>query len=629
MITAKLIKGGQFLDFRSDERITITATGSLVDPEHINRVYSFDFNLPQSPNTNHLLHHIHQIDSSYIDEYGVELFIEGLPFTEGSIDITEISSNNYRANFKSKNRKILDELNYDLATFAKETITFADAPSNITTIPKAETYKLQFTNLNPNAITYHHLYFGNRNWMIAIRPEQTATQAAATMAANINAFLGSRNGIPAAESDGEYLILNSWYNSRSSPANTRIYDLILKDGDNFKVVNITSYDSTVHQHYLSKIDLINRNPESDFVFPAVALPNVKDLKNFKGVINHHDLSTGSILGNIYLPEKSSWNVLVPMLKVKYLINKICERLELRPSGSWWQHQDAQELIIFNTVCLDNYVEYSSPTGKQYLNVFTNTFNPANHLPKMTAKEFLVALCGLFGISMRVKNGKLHFDKKREAYTEISRDFTKYIIPNTLKFEKKKNTGVTIKFDSDSNIIMPDTQLKAFSTKPNASEQKDYLLSLLTLPYSLTSMFYSVPNETYANVKTPQYHGKLNEVSKALLFYRGIQQHSGTLYAYATYDNKTPDNNNNLGYWSLEPSLVYQEHLKNIAELQVAANVYASFEMNIDELIAFERGDYCKIMVYTPMGLLDAVIKQMRVKTSSQALTLIELEMLMI
>ena len=636
MLAFKLLPNNQFIDLRKDASVAITVTGALLDPDHVNRTYSFDFDLSRTDRNDHELKHVHQIDAVYTDSIKSEMILAGLPFTEGELNFTDISETNYRAVFKSNNRKILDELGYEISTFAQETITIAQ-PLATADIPKAERYKLKFIGLNPDERTTHHLYFGNRNWSVdifkdyfdytygVIIPGQTVTQAAAKMATNINALLGSRRGIPAAQADGEFLILNAWYNTRSD-SYTRVNDLVLKAGDNFEVVEFITYDLAVHHHNINQIHTINTNPNADFAFPPISIPN-SGLTNFYGVINNVEVTEGKILENTLLTTKTSENILCPMMKVKYVLQKIANRLDLIPSGTWWEHPESSQLIIFNTISLDNYIEYEAPDGKRYLNTFATSFTPGNHLPKMTAKDFVNYICQNFGLKMSVKRGHLRFDFKKDAYNAIPRNFTPFIEPKTLTFSKKENLGVKVEYATDSNIVIPNDQLTTYKTK-EAADYKTYTLSMMTLPMGYDSIFQIITDRRRISVRMPIYNGKMNELPKAILFYRGIQNFTGSTlyYPYATHDNRDPSVTATLGQWSLTPTALYQNHLRNIVELEAAPTATADFRLTADELIAFERGDYTRLSAYTPRGMLDAVIKQMRVKATSKSMSTVTVEM---
>jgi hypothetical protein len=107
MLALKL-SSNQYIDIKKDASVAITVTGALLDTDHVNRTYSFDFDLSRTERNDHELKHAHQIDAAQSDAVKAEMIIAGMPFTEGVLDVTDISENNYRANFKSVNRKILD-----------------------------------------------------------------------------------------------------------------------------------------------------------------------------------------------------------------------------------------------------------------------------------------------------------------------------------------------------------------------------------------------------------------------------------------------------------------------------------------------------------------------------------------
>lgn len=112
---------------------------------------------------------------------------------------------------------------------------------------------------------------------------------------------------------------------------------------------------------------------------------------FNGVINKTD--AGNIIRNAsILLEKTKYS-LVPMLSLKWVLEKLFQLQGYTISGTFLQHNDVQKMLIFNLYTTDKTIE-----GVSYpINIHNPIITYANHLPAETLEAYCQAIIDEFGL----------------------------------------------------------------------------------------------------------------------------------------------------------------------------------------------------------------------------------------
>ncbi len=636
MIAFFLPEKKQYLDISDDTKITVTMTTPLTDPDHVSRVYTFEFTAPRNAHNDALLQHAYRIDSRFSAQGMRCECVIGTLFAAGTLSLTDAAQGGYRLNFKSDERNILDELDYDLSTFAQETVHLIDSNvqipfyneynfdilAEISTDPDgnfAETEIRILTSMGPILGLWNGLHLARKTDALQEMVDQFNLMANREVAYIVPNQQGGtlRIKIPVDPITGKELFQ---------------FDYI--GFSQVQFLGFSTFFRFMNAKIVEKIDIINRDAASDFCFPTIFAPDFMDASNVEYFrsINNVD-SVGNMLGNpLSTLSGNCINSYVPMLKVRYVLKKIAKRLNLTLGGDWYNEPDAQKLIIFNAKTIDKFGEINlyDGTGKKnvphFCNFTNHTFTPGNHLPKITARAFLQQICHDLGIYIEVKNGMILLNRKLDLLRMMSKNMTKSIIANTINFAPRLDEGLKIAYIFDEKTIVPNGQLTATIINGSAKVQKNYILECGTLPMTTESEFFG------SSRKTPHFFGKANDDGTALLFYRGVQQNarSAVFYPYATHDDTRHDGTV-LGAWSLNPSGpkgLYNLHLKGIAELTVANEGEAVIGGETADITIREQ-HYGRIFAYTPNGHFEGIPKQIRLRFAKRGLDSVTMNFLVL
>lgn len=599
--------GNKYLDLDEATNIAIQTTSPLLDTDSVGRAFTFDFELPNTPGNISVLRHPNRLEKfiQVAEKSAIEL--EKLPYLKGVLNVVSVQKK-IRVQFAYSARNIFDELGYELSTFAQETVNlYTTGP----VVGMSPSWSLTMqTNLFvdgvPNVVSIkindHRFSVTAYNWN------------AATQNTNLNAeFQSLVDAINTHFGQTIAVYQSSW--PRIWIAHNEVLDFVVEN----KISVTPQYSVAEYEQKRIEIAVNALMTASDtFVFPQIYLPNYyTDNLSFKffPVCNQGSMTT--ILNNQWSTDnKSFWNSLAPGVKLSYILGKIATRLGLELGGDWWAEDEAKRIFFWNGLTLDEVIEEDTltyPPTKRYLNRFKKSFTVGDFLPKMTAKELLQALSLQFGVYCKVQSGKLLLNKKKSLYGQKSRNWTPYLIPETLRFGLFSGKGVKLAYNFDKEAVIPVDQLQPLSIGDGATA---YTMDILTLP---------IENFVY---RVPKYWGKENTIITAWLFDRSNVDTN----RYATCDNKDMTGAVIDGAWSLElggANGVYQQHLKAIVELINAPECSASFDLSSEQLAALERGDFVRVHAHTPEGTLRAVIKSMKLKPNVRSIGFAEVEMLRI
>lgn len=630
MIAFFLPKFKRYLELDTETKITITATTPLTDIEHLSRVYTFDFSVPVNPNNDAALRHVHRIDSRFgAQDLACECQVGGV-FVVGKLSVVDVSTA-YRISFVSESRDILSELDYDISTFAQETITLLPTGA---TVQNANTYTFELfgdlsvsdTHYACRLVTTEGVIF-LADWSGSI----DTTSVLDELADKINVFFAV--AIVATVANNILTVNVPVVDGKEA------FEWDYAAFTHVRLLNsITGYQVN-NGLIATRINEINRDTNADFCFPTVYAPNFyENNEQFYKRVNNADIE-GKMFQNIFSETKDNCiNTFVPMFKVDYILKKIATRLKLVLGGTWYSEADAKKLIIFNTKNLDKWGEqgfwtriYASPlvTGfedkliPKYINYCNHEVKPSDHLPKMTARTFLQTLCHDFGIYIEVEGGVLKLNKKRDLIDLLAKNRTAEIISNSLRFEPRKDENLKIGYNFGTETIVPTGQLTPVILNPTAKIEKKYEL-FGTLPMSESEQDFTIR-------RMPHYFGVANSDQLGFLFYRGIVANNTAtaIYPYATHDNLDP-NLQEIGDWSLSPSGekgLYEIALKGIAELELSQELELELNPALADIVL--GNNYGRLFAYSPFGQFEAVPKQIRLRFANRNLDSVSMTLLIL
>lgn len=603
--------GKQYLDLDAKTSLSIQATTPLTDTDNVGRAFSYDFDLPDSPTNIAILGHPNRLEKAPQKNEEAKILLENLPYLKGKLSIMEVKKT-IKTVFKNQDRNILDELDYDLSTFAQETINlYTNGPVDMVLTWSISVIR---QNLIENQTNTCSIVINGQKFTVIVTDwrdfnhfydwEPIYTQ----LANEINTFIGQNIAT---------------YQSSPAPSVAITYNQLLEMTE---AKDMTSnYPFSLYEfekkRIVAGIQALIENPDASFIFPMIHTPLAyPDNTEFKGNPYLNRQYQNLIVQNEWTNDKADFqNAFAPGVRLQYILQKIATRLKLTLDGDWWAEIEAKRLFFWTANTLDEFVEedtpLSNPVEKRYLNRSKKSFTPGDFLPKMTAKDLFQKLSKTFGIYYKVEGKRLCLNKKQSLYKPKSHDWTPFLIPESLRFEPYSNQGLLLKYSFPTEATIPSDQLQPLQIG-DADNSITYELDFVTLPM-VSSFSYRVP----------EFWGAANADINSLLIFR-----PQVGYAHAFSDNKNEDGEIIPGAWSLNiqgDTGLYQKHLRNIAELQVAPNATALFDLPTEEITALQRGDFVRIHAHTINGTLRAIVKIIKIKPSVRDLGFAEVEMLRI
>lgn len=127
MIGFRLQKG--FLDISPSVQLSLTATNPFLDPDHMGRAYTFDFNAERTPQNDKLFSHLYRLDSNAeAINLPCRCYLNGYEFETGKLSVQEIQTG-YKCYFQSDALIAAEAFNKNLSYYITDTLQlFTNGP---------------------------------------------------------------------------------------------------------------------------------------------------------------------------------------------------------------------------------------------------------------------------------------------------------------------------------------------------------------------------------------------------------------------------------------------------------------------------------------------------------------------
>lgn len=604
--------GDYYLDVPSDISVSLTVNNAFFDVESIQRAFTYDFVLPRTPRTDKQLQFLYRTDADRdTGDFETEMVISGMPYERGVLSIQDVEVG-YRIQFKNKNRAILDSLDDDLSSFFTSIVSLLPVGYDARWKYRIGLYNFQSNTGNTVTVLLNGQYF-SKTVEGSISDPANWGATLPIIGARIQTIFPE---LTVTSDVSEIIIYSGTSLSLTAVQHTQV------------TVLISHTPQAQIEFVTQQIQTLSEDPDCPVVFPTFTAPNFytddKPPHYSMRIVNECDGITGVFFTNEATLEKQAFKqTFVPMLRLTYVLQTIATKLGLTIGGDWYNLPETNRLILFNAVSLDDIIELTGTTPPQYINAHKTSFLPSDHLPDVTAKELLQKICTDFGLSMRIEGSRLTLTNK--ALKANIQHWTSKLVADKLKLEPGLNQGVKLHYNfgetSKSQTIpsnfapfTPDPRGVSQLSSPLGSGVKAVQLNFNTI------LKYYDRDHAGLPLQTCWYWGKEGERPQTLLLYFGRDTTIGS-YPYASSQN-TDYQNNILNPYSLAldgDDGRYATHLKGIVEYQNARTAQAIFRLTLDDLQAFQRGDYDRIIAFTPRGELKAVIKDMNVKIKNNAI----------
>lgn len=582
------------LTLPADARIRVVLSCPLFDRDRILRTFSYPFGLPLTAQNQRALRHAHRFDAgSAWGAQECQLWISGGQYERGELVSLGSDDTAIDAVFRNLPVTVVEDLgnlkiNELLETIAiPETGPDAEVVLTITTPPFA-----------------YDITIGGINYVLGI---------------------GGSSGMSTADV-GVYFrdLINADYPGMASSNTTQlILDSAMVNDHNvdwsvmtgFTIATYITPGEAAQQNFLNYVESVVGTPVDSHAWPVVEWAGLYEGKNslYEGTVN--PVFDGQGLENVENADETKFKyTYIPMVRVPYILEKIRAAAGIGYLDGYVNNADFAALLVLNNLTCDkSYYDYYEDEQNKYLNGFTQSINLNNHVPKMTALDFLKKLAAGLNLIIEYKDGGLWLTKSLDLVSAAAANYSEYVQPGRYNFQIAKPEGVTLKYpDNDKEGYSVVGQLEDYVLGDGGKEQVlPFGTMYVNNGFLLDHGTYRCPI-TQQSGKSPIFGANATDMALSLVFYRGIKQTSEAEdYAYATHDELDTDEATVIGGLSLELDGTYGLVAQNfgsmlgygdLSEIDVVAIVPES------ELYRLKKWTNARIYFYHPNGPVTMVLK---------------------
>lgn len=622
------------LDPRTE--LNLTLINPIFDRDAIDRVFTFPFTLPATPENLELLRHANRLDAAHrSNRLGAIIWLEGNPFQHGELELVKTSARRIEVTFKNTSLRISEKLE---ATRLRD----VSHPETVTTA------------YNPNILlaSVWPALSGITTLAIGIN-EHVFEKSIANLAgliADINAVfpgVASDPGLPAGLNE-RWLFLSNI----PDPSNFRIY--LRPATTNPAVTALFAVNATTADTEATRIqdafDTLLADGGSDLArYPCLKAPNIYGEKKntlYGGYINYIQGDTQAHPNNAatILPEPIAWrHTLVPLPHLQPLIEAIVQSVGLTGiSGSFFADTEVQQLIMWHNTPIDLVVgdldfivdrDPDWPDNRRH--TYQPTFNLSAFLPDITALDLIQRISNTFALFLRTKQGRLIITPVRDPLRAAPEDWTSISEPyDTQSFPDYH--PYTLDYDRQGDETREPPQLLRVD---GGAEADEFIAPIYTLYERIESDQYLidyVPG-VLRSWRIPYiseegrsaYFDLTRGASIRLLWWRGIQPDvEGQDYPLATH-GRLGFGLDPVGNYSLDwqgPGGLYETWwIEYIALLTKGRTITRRVRLTFADLIYLSTWTSMKKVVYDEHGQSTAVVKSVRVKVSQFSISTADVE----
>lgn len=623
----------QPLELLPGATVTITAVCPVFDRGAIDRVYTFPFKVGATPANLNLLRHPQRLDSDAKRVLpGARLFLQGVAFQEGVIEIVKVESTSIEIVFKSHALYLSERLR----------ATRLRTLSMLVAVPGAD-YLPVIDLLYGDPVEALPI-----SYLIALNGTLYENSLASGLVADINADFPSLASFTFSTGSSFYLhldtaeapdiVINLAPSSPGDPGTEYIF--ATHDPQQ------TTAEETLRDAWQDHLAAILALPESH-VFPTVHAPDF--YKNNPAYLNPYINYTntdgdypanaiGAVLDPGEGPTEAGWpRAVVPMPFVNEVLVAIFSAVNLTDlGGAWSESEELDTLVVFNTRSLDLIYhprDFSDPdtvAAFGYViapfNGWANAYNLADHLPDITAMEFLDRLATTFCLCYTLPGGRPRISFCRDLLTAEPEDWT----PKTeagYTGTLATTTGYTLDYDRQSDDTLIAGQLERVDGGNNAQEFIAGWFTCFMARLTESEREWLLP--TTEQEGQSQYYNASAKQSMRLLFYRGVQQDSeGNSYPLATH-GLADTSGETVGSisldWNGENGRYQQFFQEYVRILSTGSSITRLVRLSVADLVELLEWRHIIKTLYSEDGAFTGVVKSVRFKVSLSGMSAAEVE----
>ena len=356
---------------------------------------------------------------------------------------------------------------------------------------------------------------------------------------------------------------------------------------------------------------------------------------WNGYANYYDGGFQMNSGN-FAVDMFKYNV-VPFVSVEYLLQLLSIEIGAFPVlGSWINDIEIQKLIIWNQRALDRIRrELEFFTGVSgihlpYWNLYEKTYDLSNHVPDMSAIQFLEALKNMFALAFFPRENSLEIIPIQELLNTAIEDWTHLSTPD-YSWTPPPIEGYTLQYtrdETDANDVPGQLDPVVFG---------DGLLDLSVnadVPFEDGHIDINIPPRFWVTPEVIQ-EGSSNEViglketNLRFLLYQGMQEDANN-DDYPMASNFNEDTNGvNIGAKTLRwdgPDGLFEQYWSKYAKLlDEGKPVKKELRLTINDLLKIKEYKFPRKKIYHDQGEMVGVVSKvtMRVDTKQLLTSLVE------
>lgn len=582
------------LDVSPDAEVGLVLSCPLFDRERIVRTFSLPFTLPLTPRNQRALAHVNRFDSSEAwGEHPCSLWSGAGTFDTGELLCTGSGPDALEVAFRNLPVTVAEDLKRIFINEILDTLSIPD------TGPAAE---IQLDITTPPFA--YDITIGGINYTLGIGGSSgmTTSDVGVYFRDLINADYPGM-----ATSNTTQLILDS------ALVNAATVDWSVMTG--FTIASYVTTGQSAQQSFLNYAEGVAATPADELLFPMMAWEGLYEGKNaiFQSVVN--PIFDGEGLENTEDEDETRFEwTYIPCVRVPYILDKIIEAAGIGYRAGWFT-DNADALAMFtvnNLTCDQAYRDWYADELFKYLNGYVQEINLNKHVPKMTALDFLMKLCGGLNLILEYKEGGLHFTKALDLVAAPPVSWDGYAT-NAYKIALRKPVGATLRYpDNDREGFTYSTQLDKYVLgEGSAQMEMPFLTMQVNNGFILGHGTFRAPHTKQLG-KSPIFSGNVSDLPLTLLFDRGAGATSeAESYPFATLDELGDDEATTTGGLSLvldgTYGLVAQMYgsmlgYGDLADLDVTAVVPEG------ELYRLRRWENARVRFYHPNGMVTMVLR---------------------
>lgn len=532
MFSIKL-NNGKVLELAPDARISLVLSNPAFDRDRIMRTFSFPFQVPLTPRNQAALRHAERFDTSNVwEEEQAEMWVGGAMHDRGELVTTGGNGEQIEAVFRNIPVTVMETLKKIYLNEILETIA----------VPEVSDPTLITLSITTGEPLYTITIGGNAYPSIETGPLEIAND----IVDQINADFP---GMAAVSASGANIELQS--------------DMVSAVGADWSLIagltflSYVNYGEAMMENFKAYVESVVATPADTHCYPLMRWINFYDAKvtGYRDTVN--PVFDGVALSNMHTDDEKAWlYTYSPAIRMPYILERIRVAAGLGFVAGWLaDNADAQLMVEMSDRSNDAlYHDFTQDNVYQWINGFEQSINLNNHVPKMTAFDFLKKKAEALNLLIEYRDGGLYINKALNAQVDEPVDWSEYMDPKRFDRTITKPEGVVVKYPLDQNEAWVNVdQLLPYTSGDGGNR--------IEMPFNVFYMGApALPNEygyfrcpiTKRVGKSPALGQQLATLALHPMFFRGGGLvTTGEAYEYATADELATDGTTVLGGLSFE------------------------------------------------------------------------------